>query len=107
MSSRLIAAGAALAVLAGCQTTPVTTPIAPQAGSLDAGFGEVSKHNAAMQIINPDPVYAEGGAQPGDNGDKGADAVARYRTDQVKDTQPAGDTTRRAGRSGSGNSGPR
>ena len=59
--------------------------------------------NAAMQIINPDPVSAEGGAQPGDNGDKGADAVARYRTDQVKDTEPAGDTTRRSG----GGSGPR
>ena len=104
MSYRLLAA-ASLLVLAGCRTAS-DGQVAPQAGSLDAAFGESTKYNAAMQIINPDPVYAEGGAQPGDNGDKGADAVARYRTDQVKDTQPAGATTRRAGASGSG-SGPR
>lgn len=105
MSYRPFAA-ASLLILAGCQTTAPKTRIAPQAGSLDAGFGEVTKYNAAIQIINPDPVYAEGDAQPGDNGDKGADAVARYRTDQVKDTQSAGDSTRRGGR-GSGSSGPR
>ena len=104
MSYKLLAA-ASLLVLAGCRTAS-DAQVAPQAGSLDAAFGEVTKYNAAMQIINPDPVYAEGGAQPGDNGDKGADAVARYRTDQVKDTEPAGDTTRRAGRGGGG-SGPR
>ncbi len=102
MSYKVIAA-ASLLVLAGCSTTSPDSHLAPQAGSLDAAFGEVTKYNAAMQIIDPDPVYAEGGAQPGDNGDKGADAVARYRTDQVKDTQPAGSTTRSSG----GGSGPR
>ena len=104
MSYKLLAA-ASLLVLTACRTT--SDEHAPQAGSLDAAFGEVTKYNSAMQIINPDPVYAEGGAQPGDNGDKGADAVARYRTDQVKDTEPAGDTTRRAGRGSGGSSGPR
>jgi hypothetical protein len=104
MSYKLLAA-ASLLILTACRTTS-DGHVAPQAGSLDAAFGEVTKYNAAMQTINPDPVYAEGGAQPGDNGDKGADAVARYRTDQVKDTQPAGATTRRAGGS-SGGSGPR
>jgi len=104
MSYKLLAAAALLA-LAACRTTS-DQHLAPQAGSLDAAFGEVTKYNAAMQIINPDPVYPEGGAQPGDNGDKGADAVRRYRTDQVKDTQPAGSTTRRAGGSG-GSTGPR
>ena len=104
MSYKLLAA-ASLLVLAACRTTSDGN-VAPQAGSLDAAFGEVTKYNAAMQTINPDPVYAEGGAQPGDNGDKGADAVARYRTDQVKDTEPAGDTTRRSGRGG-GSTGPR
>ncbi len=102
MSCKLLAA-TPLLLLAGCMSPAHDSPVAPQAGSLDAAFGEVTKYNAAMQIIDPDPVYAEGGAQPGDNGDKGADAVARYRTDQVKDTQPAGATTRRAG----GGSGPR
>lgn len=101
MSYKLLAA-ASLLVLAACRTTAPESRVTTQAGSLDAAFGETTKYNAAMQIINPDPVYAEGGAQPGDNGDKGADAVARYRTDQVKDTQPAGNTTRRAGGTGSG-----
>jgi hypothetical protein len=97
MSYKLLAA-ASLLILAACRTTS-DRPVAPQAGSLDAAFGEATKYNAAIQTINPDPVYAEGGAQPGDNGDKGADAVARYRTDQVKDPQRA-DTTRRSGSSG-------
>lgn len=106
MSSKRLVAAAALLALAACRTTAPEARVAPQAGSLDAGFGEATRYNAAIQIINPDPVYAESGAQPGDNGDKGADAVARYRTDQVKDTEPAGNTTRRAGRDGS-SSGPR
>lgn len=100
MSFRLLAA-AGLLSLAACQTASL-----PQAGSLDAGFGEVTKHNAAVQIIDPDPVYTADGAQPGDHGEKAANAAKRYRTDQVKDTESAGDTTRRAGR-GSGSSGPR
>jgi hypothetical protein len=104
MSCRYLAA-ASLLILAGCKTTSPNGVVTSQAGSMDAAFGEVSRYNAAIQTINPDPVYADGGAQPGDNGDKGADAVARYRTDQVKDTQPAGETTRRAGRGGG--SGPR
>lgn len=100
MSFRLLAA-AGLLSLAACQTA-----LLPQAGSLDAGFGEVTKHNAAVQIIDPDPVYTADGAQPGDHGEKAANAAKRYRTDQVKDTESPGDTTRRAGR-GSGGSGPR
>ena len=95
MSSRSIAA-AGLLSLAACQSNPL-----PQAGSLDAGFGEVAKHNAAVQIIDPDPVYTAEDAQPGDSGAKAAAAVRRYRTDNVKDTEPAS-TRRRGGGSGSG-----
>ena len=97
MFSRSIAA-AGLLSLAACQTAQ---PL-PQAGSLDAGFGEVTKYNAAVQTIDPDPVYTAEDAQPGDHGEKGANAVKRYRTDNVKDTEPAGATTRRAGRGGGG-----
>ena len=100
MSSRLFMAATGLLALGACNTA------LPQAGSLDAGFGEVTKYNAAVQTIDPEPVYAEGGAQPGDHGEKAANAAKRYRTDQVKDTEPAGATTRRAGGS-SGGSGPR
>jgi hypothetical protein len=105
MSSKPLAI-AALLVLAGCRTTSPDAQIAPQAGSLDAGFGEVTRHNAAVMIIDPDPVYTAEDAQPGDHGEKAANAAKRYRTDQVKDTQPAGVTTRRAG-GGAGASGPR
>ena len=98
--SKLLAAAGGMALLAGCDTIP------PQAGSLDSGLGEVTKHNAAVQIIDPDPVYPADGAQPGDHGEKAANAAKRYRTDQVKDTEPAGATTRRAG-GNSGGSGPR
>ena len=51
------------------------------------------KYNAAVQIIDPDPVYDANGAQPGDNGEKGAAAVKRYRTDQVKKVEVMTTTT--------------
>ena len=98
MSSRLLAAVAGCAMLGACHTAPL-----PQAGSLDAGWGEASKYNAAVQIIDPDPVYPAGGAQPGDHGEKAANATKRYRTDRVKDTVPS--TTQSSG--SSGGSGPR
>jgi alanyl-tRNA synthetase len=83
MSYKLLLAPAALVLISGCQTSPAL----PQAGSLASGFGEVVKYNTAIQVIDPDPVYPEGGAQPGDHGEKGANAVKRYRTDQVKETE--------------------
>ena len=101
MSSRLLATAALLA-LAGCQSTPYVRPALPQAGSLDAGVGETTKYNAAVQVINPDPVYTADGAQPGDNGAKAAAATKRYRTDAVKTTQPISSTTRGGGSGGGG-----
>jgi hypothetical protein len=62
----LIVPAAALVLLASC--APV-----------DAGLGEAVRYDMAIQTINPDPVYPEDGAQPGDNGEKGAEAVKRYR----------------------------
>lgn len=66
------------AALAGCNT--MNTHI----GDEDPGMGEAVKYNAALQTINPTPVYPPTAAQPGDNGDVGAHAVKRYRTDTVK-----------------------
>ena len=57
-------------------------------GDEDPYLGEAVRYNAAIQTINPDPVYSANNAQPGSNGDKGARAVKRYRTDSVK--QPTG-----------------
>jgi hypothetical protein len=78
MSSRLIAISAAGLLIAGCQSVANKN-----IGSEDPAMGEAVKYNAAVQVINPDPVYPEDGAQPGDSGEKGAKAVERYRNDEV------------------------
>ena len=62
---------AALVALAGC--APV-----------DPGFGEALRYDMAIQTVNPDPVYPEDGAKPGDSGAKGAEAVKKYRQGQTK-----------------------
>ena len=79
--SRCVLIGAAGIALTGCNT------VYNNIGSGDPYFGEAVKYNAAVQTVNPDPVYPAGSAQPGENGDKGAKAVKRYRTDAVKETQ--------------------
>jgi len=67
--------------LAGCNTA--NTHI----GDEDPGMGEAVKYDAALQTINPTPVYPPTAAQPGSNGEVGAKAVKRYRTDSVKQVQ--------------------
>ena len=76
MSSKVkwIAAGAAILVTAAC--APV-----------DPGFGEAYRYDMAVQTIDPDPVYDEAGAKPGDNGEKAAKATERYRKGQTKPVQ--------------------
>ena len=92
MFSKLsVSAPLALLVLAGCDTLNQNN-ISP-----DPAFGEATKYNAAVQTIDPDPVYAEDGAQPGDSGAKGAAAVKRYRTDAVKEVEQVGTTTAGSG----------
>ena len=85
---RLIVPAIGALALTGCNTAGT------HIGDEDPGMGEAVKYNAALQTINPTPVYPASAAQPGDNGDKGAKAVKRYRTDAVKDVQsmqtPAG-----------------
>ena len=65
----------AIVLVAGCAD--------PQIGMRDSALGESVKYNAAIQTINPDPVYPEGTAQPGDHGEHGAEAVERYRKGEV------------------------
>jgi hypothetical protein len=69
----LIGAGAALFV-AGC--APV-----------DPGMGEALRYDMLAQTVDPDPVYPEDGAKPGDNGEHGAKASERYRKGNVKDVE--------------------
>ena len=77
MSFKLLGAVAALSIVAGCNT------VHKNIGMDDPGMGEAVRYNVAVQTINPDPVYSEDGAQPGDNGARGAAAVKRYRLDQA------------------------
>ena len=77
-SRRLAVVPVTLLLLAGCEN------IHPQSGSADPGFGEAVKYNAAIQTIDPDPVYGPEDSQPGSSGAKGVAAVKRYRTDAVK-----------------------
>ena len=62
-------------------------------GQRDPGLGEAVKYNAAVQTINPDPVYAEGMAEPGQNGDRAARAVQRYREGEVREVETLETTT--------------
>ena len=78
-------------LIAGCTTAHETI------GSPDPGFGEAAKYNAAVQTINPDPVYAADGAQPGDSGVKAADASKRYRTGAEKQVETMSSTSGSSG----------
>ncbi len=96
MSSKLLLTAAACVALAGCNT------VNKNIGQEDPAIGEAVKYDAALQIINPDPVYPPGSAQPGDNGEKGAAAAKRYRTGSVKEVQTMQTTNSGAGGSGAG-----
>lgn len=90
MSSKrihMLALAVSPAMLAACNT------LDPVSGSVDPAFGEAFRYDMAVQTIDPDPVYSEDGAQPGDHGEKGAKAVVRYRTDAVKQTEQIQTTT--------------
>ena len=83
----MMSAGLALAAgLAGC------TP-------MDRGFGDSTRTNLAVQVIDPDPVHA-GTATI--SGEKMGDAVERYRTGTVKPPQGIKTTTGLTSGSGSG-----
>jgi hypothetical protein len=51
---------------------------------VDPGFGEALKYDMAIQTVDPEPVYPENGAKPGDSGEHGAKATDRYRKGQTK-----------------------
>ena len=103
-----------LLILAGCAALGACNTVHQTSADIDPGFGEAEVYNAAIQTINPAPVYAENGAQPGDNGDRAAQAVKRYRMDQVNARHKAeAQAARSSGlsttqnQSGSGGGGPR
>jgi hypothetical protein len=79
----------------------VTAPVALTAcntaythiGDEDPALGEAVKYDSAMQVINPAPVYTADSTKPGSNGDVGASAVKRYRTDKVKPVETQATTS--------------
>ncbi len=77
-SRRFLLVAIASVALTSCNTAQT------HIGDEDPGFGEAVKYNSAMQTINPAPVYAANSTKPGSNGEVGAAAVKRYRTDKVK-----------------------
>jgi hypothetical protein len=85
--AKLIVPAAALVALAAC--APV-----------DPGLGEALRYDMAIQTVNPDPVYPEDGAQPGDSGVRGAEAVKAYRKGEKKALRIESSTS--AGGGGSG-----
>jgi type IV pilus biogenesis protein CpaD/CtpE len=96
MSSKLTLIAATMLLTCGCRTAYVH-----HIGEEDPGLGETTKFNAAAQIINPDPVYPPGAAQPGDSGVKAQAAMKRYRTDAVKPVETMS-STQSTSQSGSG-----
>ncbi|MFL6733287.1 MAG: hypothetical protein ACJ8EY_01175 [Sphingomicrobium sp.] len=90
---KLLAAAAAALMVGACETAPI--------GSPDVSFGESVKYDAAIQTINPDPVYSAQGAQPGDSGDKSAAASKRYRSGDVKPVETMETTSSTSGSGGS------
>ena len=79
-----IAAGVAVLATAAC--APV-----------DPGFGEALRYDMAIQTIDPEPVYPEDGAKPGDHGEKAAKATERYRKGQTKPVQAESSTSASGG----------
>ena len=71
-------------VLAACTGLAACNTVYTHIGDEDSALGEAVAYDKAVQIINPAPVYAADSAKPGSNGDVGAKAVERYRTDKVK-----------------------
>lgn len=90
-----------IAILAaGCGALAACNTANSHIGDIDPAMGEAVKYDAAIQTINPAPVYAADAAQPGSNGEKGTAAVKRYRSGTVK--QPEAQRTSSGGGGGGG-----
>lgn len=100
MNSRTIALAAAAGALAlgGCAET-----YSAKVGKLHPeDFGEANRQTFAAMVIDPDPHYAEPLATSGDHA---AQAVERYRQDQVKQPRSIRSTSTGGGGGGGGGSG--
>lgn len=69
-------------------------------GYQDPGFGEANRATYAAMIVNPDPQYDT--PIPATSAEKAAQAIERYRNDQVKQPERTS-TTENISSGGSGN----
>ena len=88
---RAVCAAIPLVMLAGCADKSIFD--APG----DASFGEANRQTMMAQVANPDPVYTD---ELVTSGEHAADAVQRYREDNVK--QPESIRTTDIGEGGEG-----
>lgn len=93
IKTRLLFVSGAAIFLHGC----ATQSILQQPG--DSVFGEANRQTMMAQVVNPDPVYVE---PMETSGEHAADAIERYRNNDVP--EPAGEstTTGVTGRGGGG-----
>ncbi len=84
------------ALLGGCATESVLQ----REG--DSVFGEANRQTMMAQVVNPNPVYLDPMTTSGEHA---ADAVERYRNNEVPD--PAGDSTTTGVTGGGGGGGGR
>jgi len=65
----------------------------PACAPVDPGLGEAQRYDMAIQTVDPDPVYPEDGAKPGDNGEKGVNAVKAYRKGETQELKVESSTS--------------
>lgn len=82
------------ACISGCTSYDVQTNLHG-----DPGWGDANRATYAAQVIDPDPVYPD--ANPTTSAEHAAQAVERYRTDQVKEPDKVRTTENISGGSGS------
>ena len=93
-----IFAGVSLGVLAsGCSVADKEL-----VGYQDPGFGEANRATYAAMVINPDPQYED--PIPPTSAEHAAQAIERYRTDQVKQPESIRATSGVQGSGGGGGS---
>ncbi len=93
---KIIFASAAAILFSGC----TTDSILEEPG--DSTFGEANRQTMMAQVVNPEPVYVDPMTTSGEHA---ADAIERYRNNDVPDPTGESTTSGVTGGSGGGGSG--
>ena len=96
---RVLALAIGVTLLGGCASYGNLT-----SGQFDPeDFGEANRQTYAAMVVNPEPVYED---EMATSAEHAADAIERYRTDQVKqpEAESSTETLSSGGSSGGGGS---